>query len=179
VPHYRWIKHLLVDGHIGMPYSSTPPVPKIVRGQSAAEELAVPDSYFTGADRSASLRSSQSDPGCRRHPRGPPLRPDFDDGPADQCVVEAALITERTSMGLAPGAELSVLRRRSRTGSRSRRLREAGLEQDAVSSRWVRPARPARALRHSASQPAPYTCCWHYGRTRGEIRDQRRRGRPR
>ena len=33
---------------------STPPVSKIVgirRGQSAAEELAVPDSYFAGADR--------------------------------------------------------------------------------------------------------------------------------
>ena len=43
----------------------------------------------------------------------------------------------------------------------------------------LRPARPARALRHRASEPAPYTCCWHYGRTRGEIRDQRRRGRPR
>jgi hypothetical protein len=43
----------------------------------------------------------------------------------------------------------------------------------------LRPARPARALRHRASEPAPYTCCWHYGRTGGEIRDQRRRGRPR
>jgi hypothetical protein len=68
----------------------------------------------TGADRSASLRSRQSDPVVRRrHPRGPPLRPDFGDGHAVQCVVEAALRTERTSMGLAPGAELSVLRRRS------------------------------------------------------------------
>ena len=53
---------------------STPPVSKIVgirRGQSAAEELAVPDSYFDGADRadrSASLRSSQSDPGCPSTP---------------------------------------------------------------------------------------------------------------
>jgi len=28
---------------------------------------------------------------------------------AVQCVVEAALRTERTSMGFAPGAELSVL----------------------------------------------------------------------
>jgi len=43
---------------------STPPVSKIVgirRGQSAAEELAVPDSHFAGADRadrSASLRVS-------------------------------------------------------------------------------------------------------------------------
>ena len=35
------------------------------------------------------------------------------DGLAVQCVVEAALRTERTSMGFAPGAELSVLRRRS------------------------------------------------------------------
>ena len=42
-----------------------------------------------------------------------PLRPDFGDGHAVQCVVEAALRTERTSMGFAPGAELSVLRRRS------------------------------------------------------------------
>jgi hypothetical protein len=99
---------------------STPPVSKIVgirRGQSVAEELAVLTATSpgpTGADRSASLRSRQSDPVVRRrHPRGPPLRPDFGDGHAVRCVVEAALRTERTSMGLAPGAELSVLRRRS------------------------------------------------------------------
>lgn len=50
---------------------STPPVSKIVgirRGQSAAEELAVPDSYFAGADCSTSLRSSQLDPGCSSTP---------------------------------------------------------------------------------------------------------------
>jgi hypothetical protein len=77
---------------------STPPVSKIVgirRGQSAAEELAVPDSYFAGADRGRpfSIFEKQS--------VGPRL------------FVEAALRTERTSMGFAPGAELSVLRRRS------------------------------------------------------------------
>ena len=99
---------------------STPPVSKIVgirRGQSAAEELAVPDSYFAGADRGrpSSIFEKQS--------VGPrlfvdailedrPLRPDFGDGHAVQCVIEAALRTERTSMGFAPGAELSVLRRR-------------------------------------------------------------------
>ena len=100
---------------------STPPVSKIVgirRGQSATEELAVPDSYFAGADRadrSASLRSSQSDPRLFVDAilEDRPLRPDFGDGHAVQCVVEAALRTERTSMGFAPGAELSVLRRRS------------------------------------------------------------------
>jgi hypothetical protein len=65
LPHYRWIKHLLEDGYIGMPYHAyftwptgwypaQQPNSKIVgirRGQSAAEELAVPDSYFAGADR--------------------------------------------------------------------------------------------------------------------------------
>jgi hypothetical protein len=96
-------------------------VSKIVgirRGQSAAEELAVPDSYFAGADRGRpfSIFHKQS-VGPRlfvdaiREDR--PLRPDFGDGHAVQCVVEAALRTERTSMGFAPGAELSVLRRRS------------------------------------------------------------------
>jgi len=38
---------------------STPPVSKIVgirRGQSAAEELAVPDSYFAGADRGPTVQ---------------------------------------------------------------------------------------------------------------------------
>jgi hypothetical protein len=100
---------------------STPPVSKIVGircGQSAAEELAVPDSYFAGGrpGRPFSIFEKQA--------VGPrlfvdailedrPLRPDFGDGHAVQCVVEAALRTERTSMGFAPGAELSVLRRRS------------------------------------------------------------------
>jgi len=36
-----------------------------------------------------------------------PLGPDFGDGHAVQCVVEAALRTERTSMGFALGAELA------------------------------------------------------------------------
>ena len=85
--------------------------------RSSGEELAVPDSYFARADRADlfSIFAKQS--------VGPrlfvdailedrPLRPDFGDGHAVQCVIEAALRTERTSMGFAPGAELSVLRRR-------------------------------------------------------------------
>jgi hypothetical protein len=99
---------------------STPPVSKIVgirRGQSAAEELAVPDSYFAGANRGRafSIFEMQS-VGPRLFVdailKDRPLRPDFGDGHAVQCV-EAAVRTERTSMGFAPGAELSVLRRRS------------------------------------------------------------------
>jgi predicted dehydrogenase len=77
---------------------STPPVSTIVgirRGQSTAEELAVPYSYFAGADRGRpfSIFEKQS--------VGPrlfvdailedrSLRPDFGDGHAVQCIVEAA-----------------------------------------------------------------------------------------
>ena len=98
----------------------TPPVSKIVgirRGQSAAEELrflTATSPWPTGPTFSIFAKQSVG-------PRlfvdaileDRPLRPDFGDGHAVQCVVEAALRTERTSMGFAPGAELSVLRRRS------------------------------------------------------------------
>jgi hypothetical protein len=68
LPHYRWIKHLLEDGYIGMPYHA----------------------YFT-------------------RPTGwyPPQQPNSYFWWAD------ALRTERTSMGFAPRAELSLHRRRS------------------------------------------------------------------
>jgi hypothetical protein len=79
---------------------STPPVSKIAglrRGQSAAEELAVPDSYFARADRGRAFSIFE------KQSVGPrlfvdailedrPLRPNFDDGHAVQCV-EAALRT--------------------------------------------------------------------------------------
>lgn len=83
----------------------TQPVSEIVgirRGQTTAQELAVPDCYFDGADRNQPFGAF-----CR-HSVGPRLfvdavlediaiRPDFHDGHAVQCVVEAAFRAERTS----------------------------------------------------------------------------------
>ena len=78
------------------------------RGQSAAEELAVSDIYFAGADRadrSASLRSSQSDPGCSSTPS-----------------LSTALFV-RISVTVTPS---------SASSGRHSPLREPGLEQDRV-----------------------------------------------
>jgi len=64
-----------------------------------------------------------------------PLRPDFGDGHAVQCVIEAALRTERTSMGFgfAPGQNSACFEDVVQRGlGRHSHLREAGLEQDPV-----------------------------------------------
>ena len=62
-----------------------------------------------------------------------PLRPDFGDGHAVQCVVEAALRTERTSMGSPQGQNSACFEDVVERGlGRHSHLREAGLEQDPV-----------------------------------------------
>lgn len=97
---------------------STPPVSKIVgirRGQSAAEELAVPDSYFAGAGRGAlfvriSVTVTPSSASSRRpsEPSEPPwVSPQGQNSACFEDVVERGL-------------------------GRHSHLREAGLEQDPV-----------------------------------------------
>jgi hypothetical protein len=60
-----------------------------------------------------------------------PLRPDFGDGHAVQCVVEAALRTERTWVS-PQGQNSACLDVVERGLNRHSYLREAGLEQDPV-----------------------------------------------
>ena len=120
---------------------STPPVSKIVgirRGQSAAEELAVPDSYFAGVDRGRpfSIFEKQS--------VGPrlfvdavledrPLRPDFGGGHAVQCVVEAASEPSEPPWVTPQGQNSACFEDVVERGlGRHSHLREAGLEQDPV-----------------------------------------------
>jgi hypothetical protein len=71
-----------------------------------------------------------------------PLRPDFGDGHAVQCVVEAAFRTERTSLGFVAARAVAGAAPRARTQrawktefrglGRHSHLREAGLKQDPV-----------------------------------------------
>ena len=76
-------------------------------GEAAHHASGVPDKWESAEPITIATTSGSKPPGKVTANDGKPR------SHAVQCVVEAALRTERTSMGFAPGAELSVLRRRS------------------------------------------------------------------